>query len=212
MAETGEIEERGRRLAYVFGGGLYLNITNRCPTACRFCAKRKWRWRFRGWNLRLSREPEVAELWSVVEEFAREAPFKELVFCGYGESTYRLPELIEIALKARASFPGAGLRLNTIGLGNLIWGRDIAPELGACLDEVCVSLNTADPAQWLALHAPQRRYREKGFESVLEFIRGCVRCGLETSVTAVEQAGVDLAAAARLAKSLGAGFRARPAL
>jgi len=43
-------------------------------------------------------------------------------------------------------------------------------------------------------------------------VRGCAAAGLDTTVTAVKLPGVDLAAVRRLAASLGAGFRMRPAL
>jgi TatD DNase family protein len=200
-------------IAYPYKDGLYLNLTNRCPTACEFCVKRIWDWRYRGFNLKLrGGEPTAKEAWEAVCAWIAERPFQELVFCGYGESTYRLPALIEIGSLARRYFPDLHLRLVTIGLGNLIWGRNITPELRPWLDVVSVSLNTADPLEWLALHAPLEAYRREGFESVLEFIRDCAMRNLETCVTAVAQPGVDIKAVEALANSLGASFRLRPPL
>lgn len=200
-------------LAYRFRGGLYLNLTNRCPTACSFCVKRAWNWSYRGRDLRLGRqEPSAGRVWEAVEREAARGPFRELVFCGYGESTYRLPQMIELAGAARRRFSTVRLRLNTIGLGNLIWGRDITGELAASLDAAAVSLNTADPDQWLELHAPLPAFRAGGFAGVLEFIRLCAASGLETTVTAVAQPGVDLKAVRRLSRGLRASFRARPFL
>lgn len=200
-------------IVYPYRGGLYLNLTNRCPTACRFCVKRAWRWRYRGSDLRLGDlEPTASEAWDAVLRSAREGEFKEVVYCGYGECAYRLPAMTVLGRKLRRHFPRLRLRLNTIGLGSLIWGRDIIPELRRCLDAVSVSLNTADPEQWLRLHAPLKPYRERGFSSVIEFIRGCARAGLETTVTAIDQPGVDLEAVRKLARELGAGFRPRPLL
>lgn len=202
-------------IAYPFKKGIYLNITNRCPTACSFCIKRILKWRFERWNFRLNAgEPPVAK---IVAEFAtvarrKSSTLSEVVFCGYGESTYRLPEMLEICRAVRAFYPGARLRLNTVGLGNLIWGRDITPELKGALDAVAISLNTADPEKWLEIHSPLRRFRSRGFASVLGFIRGCVDAGLDTTVTAVKLPGADLPAVRRLALSLGAKFRPRPVL
>jgi len=200
-------------IAYPLKRGIYLNITNRCPTACRFCIKRILNWRFERWNFRLAGgEPSVAEILDAVSVVAKRKAFKEVVFCGYGESTFRLPEILEICRALRSRWPRATLRLNTVGLGNLIWKRDIAADLAGALDAVAVSLNTTDPAQWLEIHAPLRRFRADGFASALSFIRSCVGAGLRTTVTAVELPGVDLGAVRRLAASLGASFRPRPAL
>ncbi|MFA6002938.1 MAG: TatD family nuclease-associated radical SAM protein [Elusimicrobiota bacterium] len=202
-------------IAYPFKQGIYLNITNRCPTACSFCIKRILKWRFERWNFRLSAgEPSVPEIMAAFTAAAsrKNSPLSEVVFCGYGESTYRLPEMLEICRAIRSLYPGTRLRLNTVGLGNLIWGRDITPELKGALDAVAVSLNTAEPRRWLEIHAPRRPFRTRGFESVLDFVRGCADAGLDTTVTAVKLPGSDLPAVRRLAVSLGAAFRPRPVL
>lgn len=200
-------------VAYRYRDGLYLNITNRCPTACRFCIKRDWDWGYRGWNLKLGRqEPTTEEVWREILRAAAGRPPRELVWCGYGECTYRLPVITELSERARRRFPEARLRLNTIGLGNLLCGRDIAPELKGRLDAVHVSLNTARPAQWLSLHVPRPAYRRRGFAEVLRFIHSCVAAGIKTTITAVDQPGVDIAAVRALARKIGAGFRVRPSL
>ena len=199
-------------VAYPFLKGLYLNVTNRCPTACRFCIKRVLKWRFERWDFRLKSDPSVERILAAGAEAARGRRFEEVVFCGYGESTYRLPDLPELCRGLRRQQPGALLRLNTVGLGSLIWGRDIAPELARLIDAVAVSLNTTDPEQWREIHAPLRPFRARGYEAVLDFVRSCVAAGLKTSVTAVQLPGTDLAAVRRLALSLGASFRRRPAL
>lgn len=196
-------------LVYAYDGGLYINLTRRCPTACTFCIKFSWDYTFRGHNLRLPAEPSV-------EEILRATPmqlsgYRHVVFCGYGESTYRLKEMEELSRTFRLR--GARqIRLNTIGLGSLIQGRNIAPELGRFLDVVSVSLNTADPAEWITMHRPLPEFREGGFQSVLQFIRDCAEAGVSTVVTAVEGPGVPLDAVRRLAEERGATFRSRPFL
>jgi TatD family-associated radical SAM protein len=196
---------------YNHEGGLYINLTNRCPTICRFCIKRSWKWRFHGNDLKLkSHEPTAAAVWETIETYSASlSSFKELVFCGYGESTYQLPVMVAVGQKARKHFPTLDRRLNTIGLGNLIWGRSIVGDLRSCLDEVSVSLNTANPDQWLKFHSPYEPYREAGFAACLEFIHECVASGLRTTVTAINFPKVDIPAVRQLAKSLGAGFRLR---
>jgi TatD DNase family protein len=117
-----------------------------------------------------------------------------------------------VGVESARRHPGLRRRLNTVGLGNLIWERDITPQLKLCVDAVSISLNTADPAEWRRLHAPREAYAEQGFAAAQRFVQDCVRAGLETTVTAVRLPGVDLAAVERLARSLGAGFRLRPPL
>jgi TatD family-associated radical SAM protein len=200
-------------LVYAHGRGVYVNLTNRCPTACTFCLKRQTRWNYEGNNLLLnSREPSAGEVLQAAETLLATERFSELVFCGYGESTYRLSTMTVVGTEIGRRHPEIQRRLNTIGLGSLIWGRDIASELKRCVDAVSVSLNTADPAHWRRLHAPQAAYAEKGFNAVLQFIADCSRAGLDTTVTAVRLPGVNVAAVERLAKFLGARFRLRPLL
>lgn len=199
-------------MLYEHGEGAYLNITNRCPVACRFCVKKAWNMQFRGRDLSLEREPELDELLHALDARLAQGGVREVVFCGYGESTYRLDVVSAVGLNLRLHRKSLKVRLDTIGLGSLIWGRDITRQLGMCLDAVSVSLNTADPAQWVELHRPAPAYREEGFAAACRFVTGCVAAGLETRVTAVELPEVDLSAVEALARSLGAGFYARPRL
>lgn len=146
-----------------------------------------------------------------MREIEVSGPKKEVVFCGYGEPTCRLGILTEVghALKRR----GHGrLRLNTVGLGNLICGKDIAPSLAVWLDYISISLNTADPKQWKTLMRPAQIFSDRGFLSVLEFIDSCVACGLDTTVTAVDLKEVDVSKVKAIAVSLGAAFRLRPTI
>lgn len=202
---------QGRAVVYRYKDGLYVNLTNRCPTACRFCVKFSWKMRYRDYDLKLGRrEPSVDEVLDAMSREHRARPFREIVFCGYGESTYRLEDMLRVCEAASDSYPKASRRLNTIGLGDLINRRAISAELSGRMDSVSVSLNTADPAQWERLHAPLPEFRERGFVSVLDFIRACAAAVEDTVVTAVSQPDIDLPACRERALSLGAKFRERP--
>ena len=75
----------------------------------------------------LEREPTVAE---VKAEFDS-APWhivKEVVFCGFGEPTMRLAELVELLTYAKKIRPQIPTRLNTNGLGEVLHGREIAAD------------------------------------------------------------------------------------
>lgn len=198
---------------YRYRGGLYVNLTNKCPTACRFCIKFTWKMKYRGYDLKLrGHEPAVADVLAGLEEAARERPFDEVVFCGYGESTYRLEDMLAICDSAKQRWPKARRRLNTIGLGDAINGRPISKELARGLDAVSISLNTADAKQWVELMHPLKEFSAGGFEAVKSFIQDCAAAIPDTTVTAVEQPGVDIAACRRLVEALGARWRERPLL
>lgn len=201
-------------ILYEKGRALYINLTNRCPVSCSFCVKVPWDYAFEGNDLRLTGpEPTAAQLINALEaKFAEGGTWGEVVFCGFGESTYRLAEMIKVGQHLKSHHPKVKRRLNTVGLGDLIWGRDITPDLAGCLDEVAVSLNTADPKQWLELLRPAPAYRDTGFSASRRFAANCVKAGLRTRVTAVELPGVDLPPLEAFARSIGADFTARPIL
>lgn len=199
---------------YEHRDGLYLNITNRCPTACSFCIKKDWGWQFHGQDLRHEEgEPLIQELLDGLDErLAKPGLYREMVFCGYGEPTMRMDAMNAVGLHVRLHNPGTQIRLNTIGLGSLVHGRDIVPELALFLDSVSVSLNTADADQWEKLHRPAAPYRGRGFQAARSFVERCVESGLRARVTAVERPDVDLEALRAYALSVGADFLARSAL
>ncbi|OGS39930.1 MAG: hypothetical protein A2506_11075 [Elusimicrobia bacterium RIFOXYD12_FULL_66_9] len=199
---------------YEHGDGLYVNLTNRCPVACDFCVKQDWDYGFEGQDLALGKlEPSPEALRAGLQEWmAKPKKYKQLVFCGFGEPTMRLAEMTALGTFAKKSWPALELRLNTVGLGDLIAGRDIIPELKGYLDMVSVSLNTMDAAQWLTMHRPAGKYRENGYAAVKAFIERAVKAGLRTRVTGVQGSGADLAAVKEYARGVGAEFLARPPL
>ena len=197
-------------VVYRYKAGLYVNLTNRCPTACVFCIKNKWKMAYRGSNLDLGgAEPDTATILSLITKEWGLTPFNELVFCGYGEPTMRLDALLTVAgaVKSGMLLPVPAdlrVRLNTNGLGGLVNGMDIIPRLNGLVDAVHVSLNTPDPAQWLAMMRPRPEYAQKAFTSALEFVRGAAGVIPETVVTAIKGTGVDFEKFSALAKELGA--------
>ncbi len=205
MTQTAKPERPEASLAYRYKDALYLNITHKCPTACEFCIKFSWDYMYRSNNLLLKKEPEVADILKAVGDPSK---YNEIVFCGYGESTYRLKEMEEISktLKARGA---QKVRLNTIGLGNAINKRDIAPDLAKILDGICISLNTPDPEVWKKIHRPLPEFKETGFDAVCDFIRKSAKLIPNTLVTAVEVPEIDRAKFESLVASLGARVRWR---
>lgn len=204
-------------IVYRHKSALYVNLTNRCSTACAFCVKTLWKMDYRGRNLDLAgAEPSPEQVISLAKQEWAKAPFDEFVFCGYGEPTMRLPEMLACAraIKTGAAAPipaSMRVRLNTNGLSDAVWGRSTAPEMKGLIDAVHVSLNTSDPAQWAALMRPLKPWADGGFEKVKDFIRAAVRVIPEVRATALEGGGVDAGAFKALAGELGAlpRFRGR---
>ena len=202
-------------IVYRFKNGLYINLTNRCPNLCVFCIKTKWHMQFDGHNLDLEgKEPTSQEVLEALEHELKIAPVREIVFCGYGECTMRLPVLLEIGRRlkqgqAEGKYPAFDIRLNTNGLGNLINQRNIVPDLKTAVDVVCVSLNAENETLWKQLLRPAPGY-EKGFTAVLEFIRLCAQAGFKrVTASCVENTGANPQAVQILARQYGAQFNER---
>lgn len=196
-------EKAAPSIAYEMWGNLYLNITNRCTNQCSFCIRFKsdvlW-----GYNLKLDSEPTIEEIARAVGD---PSGYREVVFCGYGEPTVRLDAVKEVGKRLRES--GVRVRVDTNGHGNLIWGRNIVPELAQAVDAVSVSLNAPNREVYNALCRP--RYGERTFDHVVSFIEGCRKAGLDVTVSVVDVPGLDMEAVRALARRLGVALKIRGA-
>ena len=189
-------------ITYELHGNLYLNITNHCTLRCRFCPKFNRVWDVHSYNLRLTHEPDAAEVLRSVGDPTR---YRQIVFCGLGEPTRRLDTLLAVARGVKAQ--GGQVRLNTDGLANLVYGRDVTQELAECVDEISVSMN-AQNSELYQLHCrPRLPY---AFEYMLDFVRRARNEFGKVSVTALEGLdGVDISECQRLADKLGVAYRNR---
>jgi TatD DNase family protein len=195
-------------IAYPIRRSLYLNLTNRCTNLCVFC-DRLGEAHVKGHNLRLRRDPDAAQVLAAVERAGGPQAYEEVVFCGFGEPTLRLPVLLDVARHLKALTGGAcRIRLNTNGHSDLINKRPTVPEMAGLIDCVSVSLNAADKQTYNRLCQPFDR--EHSFDAVVAFIRSAVGVIPEVVASAVAIPGLDLAPIEALARSLGASFRVRP--
>lgn len=191
-------------IVYRLQNQVYINLTSRCWLRCGFCPKFQGQWALDGTSLRLQRkdEPSVAEVLRAVDA---EAPASEVVFCGFGEPTLRLPALLKIgsALKGR----GVRVRLNTDGLANLRQGRDVTTELASAVDAMSISLN-AHNAHLYARHC--RPPATDAYAAVIDFAERAVQVVPEVALSAIDGLdGVDIAQCQRIAALIGAQFRHR---
>ncbi len=188
---------------------LYLNVTNRCSNDCRFCVRQGPDYSLAGYDLRLAGEPGVAEVLADIQrlESERGEPFDEVVFCGFGEPTYRLELIGEVgrALRKRA----IPVRLNTNGQAALITGTDPFPIMAEALDTVSISLNAPDAESYVQLCRPE--YGAMAYEALLEFARRSHEQidNVVLTVVGFTLSAHDIARCRRLAESLGLVLRVR---
>ncbi len=152
-------------ILYRYGSRWYINMTNRCPCRCTFCVRNSTRRLGDADDLWLKEEPTVDEVMAEIRSKASDA--KEIVFCGYGEPTERLDDLLEIAKRIHAE-TDARVRLDTNGLGNLINGRDIVPELAQVLDAISISLNAPDSDEYMEVCRPS--FGNESYPALIAFI------------------------------------------
>lgn len=187
---------------YQIGNNLYVNMTNRCSNRCAFCV-REQSGEYEGYSLWLKEgEPTVEQ---IVGSIGNPAAYHEIVFCGYGEPTYRLNEMLQICDFVHICH--GKTRLNTNGHGNLIHGRPIARELAGKLDSVNISLNAPDEAEYNELCRPALG---GAFEGMLAFARDCKNAGIRCWFSVVDCIGQEKIERCRvIADSVGIPLRVR---
>ncbi len=195
-------------VTYKVKNGIYVNMTNRCPCACTFCLRQNGDGVYGSDSLWLEREPTVKEVCMSLDRWDL-SQYDELVFCGYGEPTERLDDLLEVAryVKSRYAIP---IRINTNGLSDLINGRETAPELAGLIDTVSISLNATNAEAYEKLCRP--KFGIGAFDAMLAFTRACVPFVPNVVMTVVDvvTSKEQQEQSRAIAESLGAKLRIRP--
>ena len=193
---------------YEFGDSIYINLTNECSNSCDFCI-RNFKEGVGGSELWLEHEPSAEEVERALEKYDL-SKYRAAVFCGFGEPTCAFDRMLEVAgwLKAR----GVHTRVNTNGQANLINGiTDAAARMAPVIDSVSVSLNASTAEKYQ--ESCHSRFGEEGYTAMLDFVRDCVREGIDTTVSVVDLiGGKEVEACGKVAESLGAKYRVRPAI
>lgn len=187
---------------YQIGNNLYINLTNRCSNRCTFCVRDR-SGEYEGYSLWLREGEPTAE--QVMREIGDPTRYAEIVFCGYGEPTYRLQTVLELCDYVHGN--GGRTRLNTNGHGSVINGRNIAPELAGKLDGVNISLNAPDEEQYNAVCRP---HIDGAFGALLQFARDCKAAGVNCWFSVVDCIGTEqVQACKKLADGAGIPLRIR---
>ena len=151
-------------ILYTYKNQVYANITNRCDCSCQFCIRTHRDSIGEADNLWFQAEPTLEEIKKAMDDFDFHG-YEELVFCGYGEPTCALENLLASAAYAKEKY-GVKIRLNTNGLANLFHKRNVVPELAAVIDSVSISLNAPTAEKYQEVTRPQF---ENAFPAMLEF-------------------------------------------
>ena len=175
-------------ITYEYEGALYVNLTNKCNCNCEFCLRHG---KAQGSiytedSLWLEREPTRQE---AMDSFLSRdvCSYREIVFCGYGEPSYRLDDLLWLVdeLKARFGDKLPPVRINTNGHANLINGRNVCPELKGRIHTLSISLNSTNAADYVALCHPIQG--EAAYHAMLDFARESAAYVPEVILTIVDK-------------------------
>ena len=194
-------------IIYTLDGGTYFNLTNKCPCNCAFCIRSKGDAVGTAKRLWFDVEPNFEEIKNAVDEYDF-SNVKTAVFCGYGEPTCALDNLIKTAKYVKSINPDIKLRINTNGLSDLINGRPTAKEICEVIDIISVSLNETDSDKYDKI--TRNIYPGKAFDAMLKFTKECVEQGNEVRMTVVDVISPEeIEKSRKICESLGARFIVR---
>ncbi len=189
-------------ISYRINNNLYLNITDRCTLQCRFCPKTQGIKKVHDFDLTLEQRPEIE---AIIASIGDPRDYDFIVFCGFGEPTLRLKLLLAVATDIKSK--GGRVRVNTDGLANLFYKRNVLPQFEGIIDALSVSLNGQNETVYNKHCKPALK---GSFHAVLDFLRLAPEYVPEVTATAINGLeGLDIDACRALAKQLGVGFRQR---
>ena len=199
-------------ITYEYEGALYVNLTNSCNCNCEFCLRhgKKEGSIYTEDSLWLEREPTRQE---ALDSFLSRdvCSYREIVFCGYGEPTYRIDDIVWLGdqLKERFGDKLPPVRINTNGHANLILGRDVTPELAGRIDTISISLNGSTPEEYIAVTRP--RDGARAWEAMLDFARRCREYVPHVVMTIVDKDKTpeDIERSRKICEDLGVTLRIR---
>lgn len=195
-------------ILYKVHNNIYVNMTNKCPYSCTFCLRQTMDRIGESDRLWLEREPSLQEVCDEFNKFNMDE-YNEVVFCGFGEPTERFDDLIKVAAFVKEKY-GKKIRINTNGVGSLINGRDIAPEMKGLIDTVSISFNNPHKDEYLSL--VRSKFGEQSFDAMLDFAKECTKYIPNVVLTTVDTtiSHEEEEECRRICESIGATYRIRP--
>jgi radical SAM enzyme (TIGR04100 family) len=195
-------------ILYQVKNSLYVNLTNRCPCACTFCLRHNGDGVFGSDSLWLEREPTLDEVLAEFRKHDLDA-YDEIVFCGYGEPTERLDDLLKAAAYIR-SVSQTPIRINTNGMADLIWQKPTAHLLKGLVDTVSISLNSPDKEEFYKL--TRSKFGADSYDAMKQFAVDCKQYVPHVVMTIVDVVTTpeEQEACRKICEELGVTLRIRP--
>ena len=195
-------------ITYEGRNSIYVNITNRCPCNCVFCLRHNKDHVFNADSLWLEREPTVKEICDSIDAWDLEK-YDEIVFCGYGEPTERLDDLLQVASHVKSNGK-TKIRINTNGLSDLINGEKTAQKLKGLIDTVSISLNATDKKKYFEMVRP--KFGIDSYDAMLSFAKDCTKYVPEVVMTVVDvvTSKEEQDKSREICESIGVTLRVRP--
>ena len=187
---------------------VYINLTNRCTCSCVFCL-RGLKKMDKSMTLWLKEEPALEE----VRQILADAPWDiigEVVFCGFGEPTMRLADVVDLLTYIKQHHPQVKTRMNTNGLSDLEYGRDTSKDFANnILDTVSISLNASNAQRYYDL--TRSKFGIQSFDAMLAYADHCKQYVPNVVMTVVDQVEnqEEIAACRALCQKRGLTLRVR---
>lgn len=195
-------------ITYPVKSGLYVNMTNRCPCSCTFCLRHNGEGVYGSGSLWLEREPTVCEICESIDTWDLKK-YTEVVFCGFGEPTERLDDLLKVAayIKSKSDIK---IRINTNGLADLIWKEKTAHKLKGLIDTVSISLNATNKEDYFKVVRP--KFGIDSYDAMLRFTKDCTNYVPNVVMTVVDvvTSKKEQELCRKVCESVGATLRVRP--
>lgn len=209
-------------IVYFFEDRMYLNITNWCSNACRFCLKN-----FRDGpggvvDLRLDKDPSLNKISDeVIGHLGDEV--SEIIYCGIGEPMKRLKDVILPLSKRISTLSDIPIRIDTNGQARLFWPNENLTQklVDSGVSRISISLNAEDHIKYNYLCRPKyikNPLDGSVYQYIVDFSKECAsQKELEVELTALRfKSGEvpreylpNLEKCKEIANDLGVGFRER---
>ena len=197
-------------ISYEYEGSLYVNLTNRCDCACVFCLRHNGhKGSIYADDLWLEHEPTRQE---ALEDLLKRnlSSYPEIVFCGFGEPTYRIDDILWLVDEMKKVYPDLPpVRINTNGHANLIHGRDVVPDMKSRIDVLSISLNGSTCEEYVKVTRPKDG--DKAWDAMLDFTRKAAQVVPKVVMTIVnkDKSPEEIESCRAMCEELGAILRVR---
>ncbi len=196
-------------ILYPLDGGIYVNVTNRCPCSCVFCIRTHSDHILESDSLWFGKDEEPGAE-QIIEEFKKTdlSQYNEIVFCGYGEPLSAMDTVVEV-LKFLKEYTDLPVRINTNGLSDLLCGREhTALELKGLVHTLSISLNA--PTSERFDEVTKNIYPGRAFDAMLKFAEEAKQAVEKVVFTVVDVISEEeIRQCEKIARDMGIEFRVR---